>query len=342
MLPLGQEEQRLVLWLEQRGELLLAPVSQAGLAVDPIYKYLARIDRRKGEHETARLLYVAATRARRRIDLLGVVKRKEDGSVAEPATGSFLRLLWPTVSATFANLSATPRSSAVRMAKTIRRTGIAWTVPSPPASVTWNRNAIESAAPTPITFEWVGDRLRYAGTALHGFLQRIAREGLNAWDENRVRAHRPAFQAVLANLGVAPSDLAEAAHEVETALLKTLRDPKGRWILGAHAEAETESQITGLTGGNLYEIVIDRTFVDESGVRWIIDYKTSAHQGGDLEAFLDKEKERYREQLERYARLMVQRDDRPIRLGLYFPLLGEWREWAAPVVLRKQASLFEL
>jgi hypothetical protein len=39
---------------------------------------------------------------------------------------------------------------------------------------------------------------------------------------------------------------------------------------------------------------------------------------------------------------MVQRDDRPIRLGLYFPLLGEWREWAAPVVLRKQASLFEL
>jgi hypothetical protein len=39
---------------------------------------------------------------------------------------------------------------------------------------------------------------------------------------------------------------------------------------------------------------------------------------------------------------MIQRDDRPIRLGLYFPLLGEWLEWAAPVVLRKQALLFEL
>jgi len=77
-------------------------------------------------------------------------------------------------------------------------------------------------------------------------------------------------------------------------------------------------------------------------VRWIIDYKTSAHQGGDLEAFLDNERARYREQLEHYARLMVQRDERPIRLGLYFPLLGGWREWAAPVVLRKQASLFEL
>jgi ATP-dependent helicase/nuclease subunit A len=88
--------------------------------------------------------------------------------------------------------------------------------------------------------------------------------------------------------------------------------------------------------------VIDRTFVDADGVRWIIDYKTSAHQGGDLEAFLDKEKERYQEQLERYARLLVQRDGRAIRLALYFPLLGGWREWAAPVVLRKQGSLFEL
>jgi ATP-dependent helicase/nuclease subunit A len=88
--------------------------------------------------------------------------------------------------------------------------------------------------------------------------------------------------------------------------------------------------------------VIDRTFVDEDGVRWIIDYKTGSHEGGGLETFLDDEKERYREQLERYARLMVQRDARPIRLALYFPLLGGWREWAAPVAVRKQGSLFEL
>jgi hypothetical protein len=39
---------------------------------------------------------------------------------------------------------------------------------------------------------------------------------------------------------------------------------------------------------------------------------------------------------------MIQRDSRPIRLALYFPLLGGWREWPAPVAVRKQASLFEL
>ena len=107
-----------------------------------------------------------------------------------------------------------------------------------------------------------------------------------------------------------------------------MRDPRGRWVLDNHADAASELPIAGLIEGNLCEAVIDRTFIDENGVRWIIDYKTSAHDRRGLENFLEKEKERYREQLERYARLMVQRDDRPIRLGLYFPLLGEWLEWA--------------
>jgi ATP-dependent exoDNAse (exonuclease V) beta subunit len=193
-----------------------------------------------------------------------------------------------------------------------------------------------------VEFDWVSNRSRYAGAALHGFLQRIAREGLSAWDEAAIRSRRGAYRAVLTNLGVAPGDLAWAAERVESALLKTLRDPRGQWVLGDHADAASELPIAGLLDGSLHEAVIDRTFVDENGVRWIIDYKTSAHEGAGLENFLEQEKERYRDQLERYARLMVQRDDRPIRLGLYFSLLGEWLEWAAPVVLRKQAMLFEL
>ena len=336
------DEQRLVLWLEQRGELLLAPISQAGQSTDPIYHYLSRTDRRKNEMETARLLYVAATRARTRLDLLGVSKIKDDGSLAEPVSGSFLKLLWPIVAPAFANLSGAPRVQEPAEVRKIRRLAIDWIVPDPPPAVSWTDRKIEPVAAAPITFEWVGDRLRNVGTALHGLLQRIAREGLDAWNESAVQSSHPACRVILANLGVAPLELHEAARQVESGLLRTLRDPRGRWILEAHADAETESHLTGLIDGKLHEVVIDRTFVDESGVRWIIDYKTGAHQGGDLEVFLDNEKERYREQLERYARLLVQRDDRPIRLGLYFPLLGEWREWAAPVVLRKQALLFEL
>ena len=165
---------------------------------------------------------------------------------------------------------------------------------------------------------------------------------MDAWDEAAVRSRRAAYRSVLVNLGAPSGELAWAAERVELGLMRTLRDPRGRWVLDQHSDAASELPIAGFIDGSLCEVVIDRTFIDESGVRWIIDYKTSTHEGADVENFLEQEKERYRGQLERYARLMVQREQRPIRLGLYFPMLGEWLEWAAPVVLRKQALLFEL
>jgi ATP-dependent helicase/nuclease subunit A len=82
-------------------------------------------------------------------------------------------------------------------------------------------------------------------------------------------------------------------------------------------------------------IIVDRTFIDERGVRWIIDYKTGLHEGADLDGFLDNERERYRDQLERYATLLARLDSRPIRLALYFPLLKGWREWE----IEKQSRL---
>jgi ATP-dependent exoDNAse (exonuclease V) beta subunit len=72
---------------------------------------------------------------------------------------------------------------------------------------------------------------------------------------------------------------------------------------------------------------VDRTFVTE-GVRWIVDFKTGTHEGTDREGFLDREQERYATQLERYAAFVRALDARPIRLALYHPLLGGWREWA--------------
>ena len=46
-------------------------------------------------------------------------------------------------------------------------------------------------------------------------------------------------------------------------------------------------------------------------MRWIVDYKTSSHEGAGLEEFLDRERERYAPQLERYAALMQPLGDEP-------------------------------
>ena len=337
-----KEDPRLLLWLEQRGELLLAPISEAGKKPDPIYHYLTRIEQRRADHETKRLLYVAVTRARLSVHLMGTIRIKEDGSIAEPSNGSFLKLLWGSLGPAFANVSRAPRSDEERVARRIRRTSLDWTVPLPAPSAEWSRREIEILETPEVTFAWVGDTLRHAGTALHGLLERVVRDGIDAWDEHAVRSNRGVYEAVLRNLGVSPADLAEAAKHVENGLLRTLRDPRGRWILKRHSEDECELPMTGLVDGKLYEAIIDRTFVDETGVRWIIDYKTGAHEGGDLDTFLENEKTRYTEQLERYARLLFQQDGRPIRCALYFPLLSGWREWSATVLARKQMSLFEM
>jgi len=82
-----------------------------------------------------------------------------------------------------------------------------------------------------------------------------------------------------------------------------------------------------MVDGRLRSVRVDRTFVDAEGVRWIIDFKTSEHAGGDLEGFLDAQRDKYRGQMAVYRALFARLDSRPIRAGLYFPLLAGWREY---------------
>ena len=81
------------------------------------------------------------------------------------------------------------------------------------------------------------------------------------------------------------------------------------------------------SGQRLATGVIDRTFVDENGTRWIVDYKTSRHRGGDVETFLAQEQARYRQQLDGYAKLIRGLEQRRVKVGLYFPLLRRFVEW---------------
>ena len=85
-------------------------------------------------------------------------------------------------------------------------------------------------------------------------------------------------------------------------------------------------RLTGLHEGSVVNITIDRMFIDAGGDRWIVDYKTSTHEGGERELFLAQQGERYAPQLQRYAAIAAAMWPEPIRLALYFPLLAEFRE----------------
>jgi ATP-dependent exoDNAse (exonuclease V) beta subunit len=160
---------------------------------------------------------------------------------------------------------------------------------------------------------------------VHEVLERFGNAALPAaGDLPRMRAR---LESRLQALGVEPERAETGADRALSALAATLADPKGRWLFDpSHTEAHSELTLSGVRGSQIVNVVIDRTFVTQDGTRWVVDFKTSPHEGGDLAAFLDSEAERYSAQLTRYAFLARQLGPQPVRAGLYFPLLAAWRE----------------
>ena len=324
----SNDSKRLLYWLERAdramGSVVLAPAAEAGAEKDPIAAYINSVEKKRRIHEDARLLYVAATRARKELHLVGTIQNN-----GKPNGESALATLWDSVGDAFrAPLQLSLLSDLKPQASSrIERFVDGWQVPAPPEAVAWKDKMIERTADE-ISFDWSSLNLRYVGTVVHRLLERISHEGLEHWPESRLHRHRNEIDRHLRALGVANAEVEANTNRALAAVSGMLADDRGRWVLEQRKEARSEWELTGEIDGFLHSVKIDRTFVDESGNRWIVDFKTGAHEGTDIEVFLDNEKERYGNQLESYARLVSAFDARPIRLGLYFPLLKGWREWS--------------
>jgi hypothetical protein len=164
---------------------------------------------------------------------------------------------------------------------------------------------------------------------VHRWLQHIAEDKVDKWDKHRIESLHNIFKQNLIACGMSGNndEIESAVIRIKSALIHTVHDTRGQWLLGPQKNAQNELHMTTIIDGDPVGLVIDRTFIGMDGSRWIIDYKTSSHVGTDVEFFLDRERERYRIQLNRYAVMMSGIDTRSIKLGLYFPLLKGWREW---------------
>lgn len=175
-------------------------------------------------------------------------------------------------------------------------------------------------------YSWVGLTARAIGTVVHAELHRLAASRqLPAPQDLQTRGDY--YGSWLEELAVPAAERPAAQALILEALERTLADGRGRWLLsGNHRLAESEWRLTGLHEGRVVNVVFDRTLVDEEGNRWVIDYKTSRHEGGAIGEFIDREAERYGAQLRRYAAIASKLGSEPVRVALYFPLLGVFRE----------------
>jgi ATP-dependent exoDNAse (exonuclease V) beta subunit len=330
-----REERPALLWQElaQAGtlDLLLAPVNASGAADDPLYELLWALRAQQELAETDRLLYVAVTRARERLHLFGqappALGRPDHSPVPRPARGSLLDRLWPVVGATWPGAVSMPQAEpsadpTIRWRQPLlRRLPTGWRRPPPPPSMPMPAGDGPTVRNL-VAYDWASAWARQAGSVAHRWLQQIASDGVGQYTEAKLGTLRPRFRQLLLRQGVEAAALDRAVERVVAVLRDALRDAQGRWVLSAdHTERLNEYAVTVAGGNRFRRLIIDRAFVAADGVRWIIDYKTSSHEGGDRAAFIRSEVERYAPQLHAYRQAFACLERRTLRTALYFPLL---------------------
>ena len=337
-ITVGSRQKRVLSWLNVpnnhgTNDMIISPVGpRSELENDPLHRFIEVSESDKDRLEQDRLLYVACTRAKQSLHLLGHVPLDSDGQNFRTAQfGSLLHRIWPSVESTFDNafkarrLSVAADNESKLVKPPFRRFAKQWKVPG--------AARLPLSAPTPVTtdrssefkveYYWVGSSARHAGTIVHRWLHKAA-EGAVKLQTEVLPILRSTTGRWCERLGVPTDEIGGICDRVEMALCGILNDSKGQWSL--YGEGHSELAVTGLWNDKVESVIIDRVRIDEAGVHWIIDYKTSTHEGGDLEGFLNQESQRYRAQLEKYAGLYRCLTDAPVRVALYFPLLQQFRE----------------
>ena len=332
-------------------DLLLCPIRcSQRQAPRTLADFIRHIRVQRERIERVRLLYVAATRARRSLHLLGWLQTPAQSSQSSqpprPLARSPMALLWPAIGAEFLS-TPTPMSEGDEGGSQLpapalstppaERTGILkrlppdWVMPLPAASpVTSPRRAATALPGIAPEFRWVGLTARAVGTIVHAELHRLALSRPLAEADPWLR-RVPDYGLWLTELGVPAREHAAAQERIVQALERTLRDPRGRWLLAdGHVEARSEWRLTGMHEQRLVTVVFDRMLLDEHGHRWIVDFKTSVHEGAGQAEFIESELERYQPQLQRYATLARALGPQSVRVALYFPLLRVFRELTLP------------
>ena len=322
-----REEKRLVFWMSHGDDILLAPIEEKGGKNSQVYDFLARLNHEKDQFESMRLLYVAATRSKKQLHLFGHVKRNKE--TCTPEKNSLLDKLWPYVGNEWLrnlpekkeDISNDIQSVDEKMHIT-HRLPAGFIIPDPlPDIDTGPVTEMAEELDLYPEFIWAGNTARYLGNVLHACFKTLADQGLNHWSPSTLNGLEPKLKTALLAEGLSPALIQTTAKNGMKALRNIIEDETGRWILEKHEDAHSEYPLTGYIKHRYTNKILDRTFVDSEGVRWIIDYKTGEHQGANLDHYFAEEKKRYKSQLDQYEELFKMKGEtRPIKKALYYPL----------------------
>lgn len=327
----------LLRWKSFPDRILIAPRPSSAEDHSRGFDFLASLEKEHHRNEASRLLYVACTRAQKRLHLFasaGVDTSSKMPKLREPAETSLLSVLWPAVADVFEEAfahyeeaeSEMDTFTALSPGYPLCRPPVGWCVPEADAGLTQTRAAASIMESDALEFDWVRTTSRLTGIVIHQSLQEIELQGWAEWCKSPfIDRDRLLWRNRLVQHGVTGDLLEQAVANVELALGNTRSDNNAAWIFSdSHTERRTEWPLTGVVHGKVRHVVLDRSFIDQDGVRWIVDFKSSRHDNReDLQAFLEQERQRYRPTMDTYAAIVRDLEQCEVRTALYYPLLQQ-------------------
>jgi len=341
----GSNDNPLLQWKEHitgKGEerLVLSLPAQKGRDrdKDSIYRYLKYELELEQRMETTRLLYVAVTRAIRQALLLGSVLTDGDDYKA-PAKRSLLATIWPQL---LERMDVGDIEVIQIDDETLLPPELQSSAPSTEESAqilsrrlppSWRNSTPLLADDNPAEIKGANEKTtshhhmleKQVGEIIHTCLMRIAQGKLDPGDAIQLKKLEPVWRSKVESL----TDKTESViGEIHQQLETCRQHEQFSWmVLDKHIDQGSELSLSDFTGDSRQEYVIDRTFRDEEGQRWIIDYKSSRPADQEsLDSFLDRQVEQYRGQLSAYARLFTVMEQGPVRTALFFTAIPCFRE----------------
>jgi ATP-dependent helicase/nuclease subunit A len=332
----NNSEKPLVLWeevsVEDQPELLAAPYIPKSARdknhdKDTVsaYDYLETLENERDANEDARVLYVATTRAERKLHLVGIATQNAKGEI-KPTKNTYLDLLWNAVShkfeaAEFVENAAIIEDDIANFTPSLVRLE----QPQIPSVLqldkvtTTAQNKLQAKQSLPLATlnlaTDTGNSLNLAadcGTLAHCYMEMIANTGFEHWPASRIDTCFQSMRFWLLQKGHDKKEVDKQVQQIIAALKQTIESPQGLWMLAPRPSRQAELSITAHDENNvLQEHRIDLTFI-ENNERWIIDYKlTATDESAEITV------EQHKPQLARYASLFLH-ENLPIKKAVFF------------------------